>query len=402
MAIFSTSGLTIQTQEEVLADLRLRFKAKYGDTCRVDDVDGVLGRLAAILAEAKSDTLNDLAATVAGLLPSTSIGTLLEELVKFNGIERNVASKSTVALTVYSNAAGCTIPEGSIVATVTGVQFETDIAVVVPPSDSRTVTATAIEDGALEAPAGTLTEIVTPVFGWVSVTNLSDAVTGNARETDPALRARRWEAAKAVGLHHPSAIRKALLDINGVTAVLLEVNNGTVTNENGVPPQHVRAIVQGGADQDIGDSLFGPGAGSVGAGIGTWGDEEVLCEDTETGQTGTIYFDRAIPVPIYVTIQTVKNRAFYPADGDLLMKQAVVDFSEGNLEINDVLVTPFGLGDDVVSSRLYTAANAVPGHSVRAILISTTPNPTSDDDIAISNHQIATFDVDDVDIEFVT
>ena len=90
-------------------------------------------------------------------------------------------------------------------------------------------------------------------------------------------------------------------------------------------------------------------------------------------------------MPIYVTIQTVKNRAFYPADGDLLMKQAVVDFSEGNLEINDVLVTPFGLGDDVVSSRLYTAANAVPGHSVRAILISTTPNPTSDDDIAISN-----------------
>src|SRR4030042_862978 len=192
MAIFSTSGLTIQTQEEVLADLRLRFKAKYGDTCRVDDVDGVLGRLAAILAEAKSDTLNDLAATVAGLLPSTSIGTLLQDRVKFNGIERNVASKSTVALTVYSNAAGCTIPEGSIVATVTGVQFETDIAVVVPPSDSRTVTATAIEDGALEAPAGTLTEIVTPVFGWGSVTNLSDAVTGNARETDPALRARRW------------------------------------------------------------------------------------------------------------------------------------------------------------------------------------------------------------------
>jgi len=402
MTIINDNGITIPTLAEKLEAIRTRYKSAYGDNVRVDDVDGVVGRHAGVLSETFHDLLTELAATVSGLLPSTSTGTLLEELVKFNGITRNVATKSTATVTVYSNAAGCTIPEGSIVATAEGIQFETDSEVILGASTDDDVTVTAIDEGAQEAAADTITEILTPVLGWASVNNDAAATAGNARETDPQLRTRRWEAAVGVGLHSPSAIKKALADLDDVTKVAVEVNNGTTTNANGVPPQHVRAIVKGGADQDIADSLFGPGAGSVGAGIGTYGSESAVSTDVDSGQSGTVYWERSVDVPIYITVRTYKIPREYPANGDDLMKDAILDFFAGDLEINDVSVDPFDLGDDVVSSRLYTPCNAISGHWVRSVLISKTESPTSSTDLSIATNEIAVTDADKIVIQGVS
>lgn len=405
MTIFGPDGLDIPTLSEILASIRSRYKAAYGDDCRVDDVDGVVGRHAGVLSETKNHCLSELAATVAGLLPSTSTGALLEEMVKFNGITKNYASKSTVILSVTANEAGSTIPDLALVATQTGIEFEISGPVVLAPYETKTnVSATAVNAGAYAAPAGTITQILTPVYGWESVTNAADAIVGNAEETDPALRKRRWEAAQAVGLHHPSMIKKALRNLPDVTEVAVEINNGTTINENGVPPGHVRAIVIGGDDQDIADTLFGKtgnpgataigiaGAGSVAAGIGTYGDEEVVSTDTVEGQSETMYFDRGEWVPIYIDVRTKIDYAEFPMNGPDLIIAAILEFFAGTLEINDVPVDKFKLGDDVVSSRLYTPCNAVPGHSVRSVLISVAPNPTSDSDIPLSINQIATTD----------
>jgi hypothetical protein len=398
--IFSSSGLTIPTRAEILEEIVAAFKSSFGDTCRVDDVDGVLGRIAGILADMKDDVLSELAATVGALLPSTSYGVFLEELMKFNGITKNVASKSTVTVTITANDAGCSVYEGDLVGTVTGVQFELDSDLVVGPGLSDDVTATAVEEGALAAPSGTIDQILTPRYGWASVTNDNDATIGNAVESDPAARLRRWQAASAVGLHHPSAIKKAISDLDNVTDCLVEVNHSSITNENGVPPQHVRVIVVGGDSDEIGQTLFGPGAGSIGAGIGTWGDQSVAV--SAEGQPDTIRFDRGTPINIFVIVRTHKGSG-YPIDGDDRIKAAVLDFAAGDLEIvvddETVSVDPFHLGDDVVASRLFTPCNAVPGHSVRDVFIGIVANPTTDDDIAIANNEYAYFDIDNIDVQ---
>lgn len=400
MTIFGPNGLDIPTLAEIIDDFVVRFKAKLGDDIRVEDVDGVYGRINVIISRVKSDILAELEATVAGLLPSTSSGVLLEELVKFNGLTKNVATRSVVdSLQLVANDAGTTILAGDLVGTRTGIQFALDVGHVLAPNETKNdVSATAVEEGAFPADANTITQILTPRKGWASVTNLTDATPGNAVEQDPALRIRRWRAALAVGLHHPSIIEKVIADLDGVTDVHIEVNNGTTANENGVPPQHIRAIVIGGTDQDIADTLFGihplgdaypQGAGSIGAGIGSYGGTGVAVSDPETSQTDTIYFQRGLTRSIYITVQTVINHRVYPTNGSDLIKQSILEFFEGNLEINDVPVDPFRLGDDVVSPRLYTPANAVPGHSIRSILIGFTANPTSSDDLPIATHEIA-------------
>lgn len=411
MTIFGPSGLTIPTQSEWLADLQARYKDKFGDECRVDDIDGVFGRICGIQSEILNDLCSELAATVAALLPSTSADALLDELVKFNGITRNLATKSSVLLTLTANSAGSTVPDGSLVGTSTGVQFEiVGPVVLIPDEVKENVQAYAVQEGALQADAGTVTEILTPVFGWEAVTNPADAEVGNAKESNAVLRQRRWEAAQAVGLHHPSIIKKVLADLDDVVEVFVEVNNGTTVNENLVPPQHIRCILIGGDNQDIADTLFGlhplgdmypQGAGSIAGGIGSWGDVDVGVDDGE-GNTDTMHFDRGEYIPIYIIVQTNVNHALYPMDGEQQIKDYILQFFAGTLEINDVAVPKFKLGDDVVSSRLYTPCNAVPGHSVRQILISRNPNPTSDADLPMALHEIATTDALKIKVEWVS
>ena len=111
---------------------------------------------------------------------------------------RRSAVLSSVTLTVTATAAGCTIPAGSIVAQATGSsKFITSAAVVVAPSGTATVAAVATEAGEIEAEAGTLTKIDTPVTGWESVTNADDASVGRDREADGVLRARMLATSSA-------------------------------------------------------------------------------------------------------------------------------------------------------------------------------------------------------------
>jgi len=398
--VFGDSGLTISTLAEVILAIANRYKAAYGDNVRVDDPDGVVGRNARILSETKHDVLTELAATVAALLPSTSSVTLLEELVKFNGITRNVASKSTATVTITANAAGCTVPAGSLVATSDGVQFETDAQIVVASGLTGNVAVTAVEEGAQEAAAGTITTILTPVYGWASVTNAAAATPGDARETDPQLRARRWDTAQGTGPHSPAAILSALKDINGVTKAMVEVNNGNATNSNGVPGHTIRAIVAGGAAQDIGDSLFGPGYGSVGSGVGTYGTESVACTDSDSGQSGTVYYDIASAVDIYIEVRT-RKLSDYPAGGDDFIKAAIVDLFDGELEINDVAIDAYGLGDNVTSGQIYTPCNSVQGHLVQAIYVEKAASP-SETEVEIDNDEYATTATAKITITAVT
>lgn len=405
MSYFGISGLNIPTMSEILTAVKTRFKTAWGTDIRVDDPDGVFGRLAAILSEIKNDVLAELTATAAALLPSTSMGALLSEIVKFNGITRNVASHSTVTVTLSATAgAGTTIPNGALVGTSTGAQFEISGPVVIAAGLTDTALATAVEEGSVEAAATHLNQILTPVYGWESVNNVLDATLGDAVESDPALRARRWAAAVAVGLHHPSIIYKVLADLDDVTDTYVEVNNGTTTNSNGVPSGHIRAILIGGTDQDIADTLFGihplgalwpQGAGSIAGGIGSHGDEHVVATDSETGQTETMNFDRGVLLPIWITVNTVLNGS-YPTDGNDQIKAAILEFFAGTLTIDGITVEKFKLGETVVSSRLYTPCNKVIGHSVREVLIGTSSGPNSQADIVLLLNQLATTDVDKI------
>jgi len=209
----------------------------------------------------------------------------------------------------------------------------------------------AIETGPLVLAAGDLTEIKTPVAGWLRVNNPQPGVQGAARETDAQLRARREQSTTITATNTLDAITARLRQTQFVTDVNVNQNNGTVTDAFGTERQHIWAVVEGGDDQAIARILFNATA----AGIGYRGDEVVVVVSNETGKSYQVRFDRPtyIDPAIEVSYTRLSN---FPPEGDELMRKALV-------------ARTFIIGEKLVIPRLYTQLNTVDGVEVEGITI---------------------------------
>src|SRR5690606_9975123 len=79
--------------------------------------------------------------------------------------------------------------------------------------------------GTLSAPANSLTEILTPIFGWNSINNWEAGVIGRGVETDSELRIRRRNTIRLLGNATVESIRAKLLqNVDGSTAAFVYEN----------------------------------------------------------------------------------------------------------------------------------------------------------------------------------
>lgn len=227
------------------------------------------------------------------------------------------------------------------------------------------------------APAGTLTEIVTPVGGLDSGINVEDADVGRAIETDNELRARRATTLQVAGAGTVEAIRSRLLDLDGVTTAIVFENDTNATDIDGRPPKSFEAVVEGGDSQEIADLIWQ----AKPAGIATFGSVTLPVVDS-LGNNQDISFSRPTQVPIYIEVDLTTNLNF-PANGVAAAVAALV--SRG--------AESFGIGQNViVYPKLICALDEIDGIEDIAIRVGTAPSPTLDDNIVIAPDQIATFD----------
>lgn len=248
------------------------------------------------------------------------------------------------------------------------------------------VAAASQELDAVPAPAFTITTIETPVSGWSNSTNVLDAALGRAVETDADLRARRIVELAGGGAGTADEIRAALLDednVPGVLSVHIFNNVTDTTDGDGVPPHSIEALVRGGVDQDVGDTLFA----HVGAGIRAYGSTPVTVVDSE-GNDQSVSFSRPTEVPIYVDVGITALESLYPADGDAQVKAAVA-----------AAIDALGVGWDVFASALYPAVFSVAGViRVDNLFVGTAPAPVGSS-VTITSHQLATGDTSRVDVD---
>jgi len=351
MAGLSAAGLEIRTQAEIQTLLEQRVSAALGG---VDLTGGPEHQVIGILAEELAIAWEALQA-IHGAWGDEASGILLDKLAAITGTKRRAATHSRVAATVNLNA-GITLPAGSQAA-VDGnpdavFELVEDVENTGGAPDDIDAVFEALETGPVASPAGSLTQIVTPVSGWNSLTNAAAAdPLGRDVALDPELRTQRRIELAGAGAGPVAATRAAVAEIEEILEVQVFENTSMVVDADGRPPKSIEAVIWDGAapaadDDEVAQAIWDKKGGGIEAhGVGSSG----MATDALTGQEHTVEFTRASQLNPTI-VATVVLEPGTAAGWEAAAEQAIVDRGGEYL-----------VGEDAYASQLICALQEVPG-----------------------------------------
>lgn len=295
--------------------------------------------------------------------PDNIFGINQDNLFASVNVPRLVPRKSTVILTLTNtNTSDLLIPAGQIVKqSANNVQWFTTEEVTIPASSTITCNAESEFYGSYTASVDTIDTIVTPIAGWSAVTNDTEALQGQAYETDAEYRLRKEKVlATSQGGILPSIKARILNEIEGVTYCDGSENNTDYTDANGLLPHSISLTIVGGADADIAQLL----ADIKGNGINTNGSEEYTITDSQ-GNTRTVRWNRPDIIDIYVTYELDVSAAYDVAFNDTI-KDTLEDYSDTLSEGKDILrwqlesLIPMSMNDNILDVSVKFAKTVSP------------------------------------------
>ena len=233
------------------------------------------------------------------------------------------------------------IPANSRARTDLGAVFQTTSQIMIGAGGTIDASMESIEPGPIEAPAGTLTHIVSGIAGWTRVVNQQDAILGRYVESDTDTRQRYEVSIGRLGLTTSEALRAAVLLAGATTVIVVSNDEDADVLKQGltIPAGAVMCIVRGGVNESIAETI----AASKTLGGPTAGNTLV----------GGIRFQRVEEVAIRVTL-SINIGVRFPSDGLSQIRQALVDYARETFE----------LGQPIDVLRLTAPINSVMGHTL--------------------------------------
>ena len=314
-------GVHIPTYYDIQDYLTEQYKAIFGDDVYLGEETPDY-QMISLIAKCLSDFSALAVQSYNDRNPMYASGDALDVLVQLSGITRRLPTYSTATLTV-TGVEGTVIPLESQAVDDNGILWNLDAEVTIPEGGTTTVTATCDDEGAVIALAGMIGSIYTPVPGWQSVTNATDATAGRNMETDAELRVRFAAAHAMTASGITSSFITGLLGVDGVTFATIAQNDTGSINSDGLPGHTFCAIVDGGDDTEVAEkilSLKSPGVGTYGnvnSGSG------ITVQD-EYGNNNVIKFSRPVSTTVSVTVSIVTLDGYDADRVDSIIKGALI------------------------------------------------------------------------------
>lgn len=394
-----TTGFTLKKHDDIKESIISTLRVAFGDGIRVDEKSN-FGQLIDAFAEELAEVWELDQAAYNLVNPDAAYGVILDHVVQFAGLKRLAATKSTQDDQEIVGATGTVIPEGSVISQEgTGDRFVTLAEVTIPASGTITVDLEAEEAGPIEAKAGTLTKIETPVTGWDSTTNNTDADAGRARETDAELKLRWLKTLQRPGGTSALGILAELLNLQGVELARVIENELDETDADGRPTRSYEVLIKGGDDTEIAKTLWKnkPAGGQL---MTTVADPNFKVEvevDNAAGKKSTVEFARPVEVEIYVRVViSSSDLNSMPVEHSSSIEEAILEETKGYPIGLDVRGWRFS---DKVTSNQWVEENTELIDSID-VYVGTGAVPATTDATILSN-EIAVFDSTRITVEFV-
>ncbi|MDQ0876755.1 putative phage protein gp47/JayE [Paenibacillus sp. V4I3] len=365
---------------DLFSEMEVKAKEVYGQQINTSEraVMGIILRIFAwflsFVWQLAEDVYNS-------AYPNTANGTSLKKLGPYAGIKSLQPIQATGTITLTGT-------DGFI--QTSGFRVQTNDEVIFVTTESITLSGgtgtgaiRAIQTGKTgNVSAGQINEIVNPNTNITAATNAEATTGGREDETDAEFRGRFAISSEGRGKATIGSIRAELLKVSGVRAATVIENYSNVTDSAGRPSKSFECYVLGGSPIDIGQTILDTKA----AGIEPHGSESIAVND-DAGFSHIMKFSYADEINTHVKF-TITKDARYPADGDALLKSAALKYI-GGLDADGTLYIGLNMGDNVVQSRLISAAYSVEGVSDVQVQISTDGITWSEENLDIAPNEVA-------------
>jgi hypothetical protein len=352
------AGFNRKGLNDILSSIQDRHRTTFGAGIDVA-IAAELGQLDGNFASDLAEVWEILEIAYHAFDPEAATAYALTALCSLTGTVARQAKATQSLPQSFQLTGGTTVPAGSLI----HVNGRPDIVFTVDANVTNSFgftayvqgSATCTQTGPITVLANQLTQIDTPITGWMSTANPTDCVIGRDADSPIELRQRREDELALRGGSTVKAIRADLLDfdshpeLSGINQVQVLENTGDSIDANGLQPHSVEAVIDDGTipavlNADIAQTLWE----SVAGGIRTNGSVLVNVTD-DNGDLQPIRFSRFSLRPVYISLSLTKG-SNYPADGDAQVKAALV-----------ALGATLRGGDEVVALAFRAAALTVAG-----------------------------------------
>lgn len=218
-----------------------------------------------------------------------------------------------------------------------------NILTVIPSSNLKLVSVSNLVRGVSEQVgdltfiAGSINEFTTTPVGTVAVSNPVDFTKGRLAEGDEDYRLRLLSSDATAGKATKPKIEESLKRIEGVDFALVEENDTIDVDSKGRPPKSYECFVSGGSEDQIAEVVWD----TKPAGMKTTGKITKIVID-DNGEEQYIKFSRPESEYAFIkVVYSVYNANKFPANGEDLIKEAIVTYGKSLEAGQDLLPSRF-------------------------------------------------------------
>ena len=366
------TGLIIPDTGAIQAQVIAEYQQIFGSDL-VYTPNTPQGLLITAEVAARVAVANNNAALANQINPNYAGGIYADAIGALTNSPRTPATPSTVVATL-TGVTGTIIPVGSQAQdSVYANLFQTTTQVTIA-GGTATVVMQSLENGPIVAGAGTLTQIVSDILGWESVTNADAAVLGTSAESDAQYLNQRRVTLAAQGASTAAAIISAVNQVQGVTSMsfLENVASTTQTIDGVVMVSHsIYACVAGGTDLDVANAM--QSKKSAGAAYNNGASSSPISQDVVvpySNQIIAVLFDRPDIIQVGVAVSVKLLQPIQNAVATV--QEAILAYCNGELS---------GLSGLIVGANVspWELAGAIttqyPGIYVQSLQIQLTASP---------------------------
>jgi len=312
--------------------------------------------------------------------------------------------KSQGTLSFTGGLAGGTISHSSVFEVEDGRQYQLINDLVLDVYGEGTASAQSVLTGELanqDTPIGSVRFIPVPITGMplLQVTNAAAFLDSRGIESDPDFRTRAVENNAIEKTSSLPAMRAALLQVPGVTAVFGYENLTETFDVDGVPPGGIVMTAKSGADLAIATSIYN----TKPAGNPSWGTVTTNVTDPTNGIVYPIKYGRVTSILIYVAVTKTVDGTYNAAVSDNVIRQQILNYIGG---VNPQSVTSEGvnIGEKVYAWKAKASCfelnntNMIPGLLDLTVLIGLTTGDRTHADLTMTSTQEAYTDFSSISV----